>query len=26
VELDESARQIEPGTPVRFIPYGSFGL
>ncbi|WP_100639186.1 gephyrin-like molybdotransferase Glp [Marinobacter salexigens] len=26
VELDESALQIEPGTPVRFIPYGSFGL
>lgn len=26
VELDESARQIEPGTMVRFIPYGSFGL
>ncbi|MBE0486363.1 molybdopterin-binding protein [Marinobacter sp.] len=26
VELDESARQIEPGSPVRFIPYGSFGL
>ncbi|KRW83924.1 gephyrin-like molybdotransferase Glp [Marinobacter sp. P4B1] len=26
VELDESARQIEPGTPVKFIPYGSFGL
>ncbi|WP_375183277.1 molybdopterin-binding protein [Marinobacter sp.] len=26
VELDESARQIEQGTPVRFIPYGSFGL
>ena len=26
VELGESARQIEPGTPVRFIPYGSFGL
>lgn len=26
VELDESARQIEPGTPVRYIPYGSFGL
>lgn len=26
VELDESAQQIEPGTPVRFIPYGSFGL
>jgi len=26
VELDESAQQIEPGTPVCFIPYGSFGL
>ena len=26
VELDESAQQIEPDTPVRFIPYGSFGL
>ena len=26
VELDEGAQQIEPGTPVRFIPYGSFGL
>lgn len=26
VDLDESARQIEPGTPVRFIPYASFGL
>ena len=26
VELDESAQQIEPGTPVRFIPYSSFGL
>ncbi|WP_417539037.1 molybdopterin-binding protein [Marinobacter sp.] len=26
VELDEAAMQIEPGTPVRFIPYGSFGL
>ena len=26
VELDESAQQIEPGTPVRFIPYASFGL
>jgi molybdopterin molybdotransferase len=26
VELDESARQIDPGTPVRFIPYASFGL
>jgi molybdopterin molybdotransferase len=26
VELDEPALQIEPGTPVRYIPYGSFGL
>lgn len=26
VELDESAQQIEPGTPVRYIPYASFGL
>ncbi|WP_323753241.1 molybdopterin-binding protein [Marinobacter sp.] len=26
VELDESAQQIEPGTPVRFMPYASFGL
>ncbi|MCK7551715.1 molybdopterin-binding protein [Marinobacter goseongensis] len=26
VELDEGAQQIEPGTQVRFIPYGSFGL
>ncbi|TKV69751.1 molybdopterin molybdenumtransferase MoeA [Marinobacter panjinensis] len=26
VELDESAQLIEPGTPVRFIPYASFGL
>jgi len=26
VELDENAQQIEPGTPVRFIPYASFGL
>lgn len=26
VELDESAQQIEPGTPVKFIPYGSFGI
>ncbi len=26
VELDEDAQTIEPGTPVRFIPYGSFGL
>ncbi|HSH14141.1 MAG TPA: molybdopterin-binding protein [Desulfurivibrionaceae bacterium] len=26
VELDESAQQITPGTPVRYIPYASFGL
>ena len=26
VDLDERAMQIEPGTPVRYIPYGSFGL
>ncbi len=26
VDLDESAQQIEPGTPVRYIPYASFGL
>ncbi|WP_152207942.1 molybdopterin-binding protein [Marinobacter changyiensis] len=26
VELDESAQLIESGTPVRFIPYSSFGL
>ncbi len=26
VDLDDSAQQIEPGTPVRFIPYASFGL
>jgi molybdopterin molybdotransferase len=26
VELDESAQQIAPGTPVRYIPYASFGL
>ncbi len=26
VELDEGAQQIEPGNPVRFIPYASFGL
>jgi len=26
VELDESAQLIEPGTPVRFVPYASFGL
>ncbi len=26
VELDDGAREIGPGDPVRFIPYGSFGL
>jgi molybdopterin molybdotransferase len=26
VDLDDSAQQIEPGTPVKFIPYASFGL
>jgi molybdopterin molybdotransferase len=26
VDLDETAQQIEPGTPVKFIPYSSFGL
>ena len=26
VELPDGAADIEPGTPVRFIPYGSFGL
>lgn len=26
VDLDESAQQIEPGTPVCYIPYSSFGL
>jgi molybdopterin molybdotransferase len=26
VELDEPARKIEEGDPVRFIPYGSFGI
>lgn len=26
VELDEGAQQIAPGTPVRYIPYSSFGL
>jgi molybdopterin molybdotransferase len=26
VELDEPALQVEPGTQVRYIPYGSFGL
>lgn len=26
VEIEDSARQIATGDPVRFIPYGSFGL
>ncbi|GKY86942.1 bifunctional molybdopterin-guanine dinucleotide biosynthesis adaptor protein MobB/molybdopterin molybdotransferase MoeA [Sinisalibacter aestuarii] len=26
VEVSEDAQQIEPGDPVRFIPFGSFGL
>lgn len=26
VEIEDGARQIEPGDPVRFIPFGSFGL
>ena len=26
VELGDGAEQIEPGTPVRYIPYTSFGL
>lgn len=26
VDLEESAQQIEPGTPVCYIPYSSFGL
>ncbi|MEE9387361.1 MAG: bifunctional molybdopterin-guanine dinucleotide biosynthesis adaptor protein MobB/molybdopterin molybdotransferase MoeA [Paracoccaceae bacterium] len=26
VELGDGARQIEPGDPVRYIPYSSFGL
>jgi molybdopterin molybdotransferase len=26
VELDDAARRIGPGDPVRFLPYGSFGL
>lgn len=26
VELDDGARHIRPGDPVRFLPYGSFGL
>ena len=26
VDLDEHAQDIQPGTPVRYLPYGSFGL
>ncbi|MBZ0128492.1 MAG: molybdopterin molybdenumtransferase MoeA [Rhodobacteraceae bacterium] len=26
VELDDAAAEIAPGDPVRFLPYGSFGL
>ncbi len=26
VEIEDAARHIRPGDPVRFIPYGSFGL
>ena len=26
VELDDGARHVQPGDPVRFLPYGSFGL
>lgn len=26
VELDDGAREITPGDPVRFLPFGSFGL
>lgn len=26
VEIDDGARHIRPGDPVRFIPFGSFGL
>jgi molybdopterin molybdotransferase len=26
VEIEDGARHIRPGDPVRFIPYGSFGL
>lgn len=26
VELGDGAQQVEPGSPVRFIPYGSFAL
>ena len=26
VELDDGAREIAPGDPVRYLPFGSFGL
>ena len=26
VELDDGGRHVRPGDPVRFIPFGSFGL
>jgi molybdopterin molybdotransferase len=26
VELGDAAQQVQPGDPVRFLPYGSFGL
>ena len=26
VELDDGARDIRVGDPVRFLPYGAFGL
>jgi molybdopterin molybdotransferase len=26
VEIEDGARRIVPGDPVRFLPYGSFGL
>ncbi|MEM7669978.1 MAG: molybdopterin molybdenumtransferase MoeA, partial [Pseudomonadota bacterium] len=26
VELPDAAMQIEPGTPVRYLPFSSFGL
>ena len=26
VELPDAAARIEPGTPVRYLPFGSFGL
>ena len=26
VELGEEAREVRPGDPVRYLPYGSFGL